>query len=145
MSLYQAITIKASPAEIWPYLADASLLQLWLMPTVGFAPMPGTAFVFKSECEGRQTRIECRVVTVVVNQELAFTWQDLDLALDSVVSIKLTACAQGTLVELKQNGWSTQPAAAERQHADTWAECLTELQTSVLLSTESVAGVGYPE
>ncbi len=106
-------TFPHAPEVIWKVLSDGALMARWLMPPTGFAPVVGQAFTFTTTPAGAwDGTISCKVLEVVVNRRLAFSWRGGDdgnvgygSKLDTIVTFTLTPVAQGTEILLVHSGF----------------------------------------
>ena len=93
------------PAKLWRALTEPHLIAEWLMQT-DFAPVVGHAFHLHGTWGGT---LDCKVLTVVPERELAYTWDfanpDPALDLRSTVTFTLTPTATGTRLRMEQAGF----------------------------------------
>ncbi len=96
------------PAAVWRVLTETRLLDAWLMPSEGFAPVVGTRFVFRAEPVPRTNfsgLIECEVLEVEPGSRLTISWTSRGTALDSVVTWDLVPEGRGTRLLLTHSGF----------------------------------------
>lgn len=95
--------IAHPPEKIWRALTQPHLIEEWLMQN-DFQPAVGHRFKLKREPKPDVNLvIECQVVTVEPNRELAYTWGAYDLA--SVVTWTLTPTSTGTRLRMEHSGF----------------------------------------
>ncbi|MCY1667386.1 SRPBCC family protein [Rhizobium sp. SL86] len=100
-------------AVIWKALTDGDLISRFLMPPIGFAPVPGTRFTFQTKPAGEwDGTIHCQVLEVVPNQRLTYSWKGghegnagYGSPLDTVVTWTLSPTANGTRLSLVHSGF----------------------------------------
>lgn len=94
-------------------MTDGDLISRFLMPPIGFAPVPGTCFTFQTKpAEEWDGTIHCQVLEVVPNQRLTYSWKGghegnvgYGSPLDTVVTWTLSATANGTRLSLVHSGF----------------------------------------
>ena len=104
-----------TPETIWRALTDGELIARWLMAPTGFAAVPGTRFTFQTKPAGAWDGvIHCRVLEVIPNERLAYSWQGgaegnvgYGAPLDTVVTFALTRVQDGTRLRLVHAGFVT--------------------------------------
>jgi uncharacterized protein YndB with AHSA1/START domain len=103
-----------APETIWRALTRDELIARWLrMPTIGFEPVVGRRFTFKTTPAGAWDGvIHCQVLEVTPNQRLAHTWKGghagnvgYGAELDTVVSWTLSRAGDGTRVRMVHAGF----------------------------------------
>lgn len=102
-----------APETIWKALTSSALIARWIMEPSGFAPVEGTRFTFRTTPAGAwDGTIHCRVLEVIPNQSLAYSWKGGDdgntgygSRLDTVVTWTLSRTANGTRVRLVHSGF----------------------------------------
>jgi uncharacterized protein YndB with AHSA1/START domain len=96
------------PAKVWRVLAEPELLDSWLMPSEGFAPVVGTRFTFRTDPVPRTAfsgLIECEVLDAEPERLLRISWCSPGTSLDSVVTWRLEPEGSGTRLLLTQTGF----------------------------------------
>lgn len=92
------------PEKVWRALTIPALLEEWLLPVIGFAPEPGTAFTFKTDPQpGWDGTVDCRVLDVEPKKSMRFRWVVGDI--DTVVALTLRPTDAGTCLEVVQSGF----------------------------------------
>jgi len=67
-SIVVEVVFPHAAAVIWKALTDGDLISRFLMPPIGFAPVPGTRFTFQTKPAGEwDGTIHCQVLEVVPN------------------------------------------------------------------------------
>jgi uncharacterized protein YndB with AHSA1/START domain len=124
------ITIKASPATIFPYLVDPDLFIQWMGTEVTIDARPGGQF--RALCSGTHPGAG-EFLEVVANEKVVFTfgWDEPDHPIpagSTEVEITLTPVGNDTLVRLVQRGL---PADAVSDHEHGWNYYLGRLDKVV--------------
>ncbi len=99
---------------LWKTLTDGALMIRWLrMPSAGFEARVGCDFTFKTSPAGAwDGLIRCRVLEVVAQERLAFSWTGGDdgnvgygSRLETVVTWTLSSAPGGTRLRLVHSGF----------------------------------------
>ena len=110
----QQVEIDALPADVWRHLTDRAGLSRWLMPTDDFEARPGHAFTFHTvpvgDVGGWDGVVRCRVLEVIDERRLSWTWTSNALRVETVVVITLDDLGGRTLVTVDHSGWEGLPA-----------------------------------
>lgn len=64
------------PEAVWRALADATVLEQWLMPSIGFEARAGTSFLFTIPTEP-PAEVACEVLTATPHEAMSWSWMDL--------------------------------------------------------------------
>jgi len=102
-----------APEAIWKTLTTGDLIGRWLMTPSGFEPVEGNRFTFQTTPAGEwDGTIHCRIVELVTNERLAYTWRGghegnagYGSPLDTVVTWTLSRVAGGTRLRLVHSGF----------------------------------------
>lgn len=103
-----------APERLWKVLTDSALVATWMpMEPTGFAPVAGTEFTYRTTPAGAwDGTIHCRVLEVIANECLAYSWRGGDegnvgygAPLDTVVTYTLEPVAEGTRLRLVHSGF----------------------------------------
>jgi len=102
-----------APETIWKTLTTGDLIGRWLMTPSGFEPVEGNRFTFQTTPAGEwDGTIHCRIVELVTNERLAYTWRGghegnagYGSPLDTVVTWTLSRVAGGTRLRLVHSGF----------------------------------------
>lgn len=98
---------------VWQALTDGALIARWLMDPIGFQPVVGNRFTFKTKPAGVwDGTIRCEVLVVEPMQCLAYAWRGGDDSnvgygslLDTVVTWTLLPVEGGTRVRIVHSGF----------------------------------------
>jgi uncharacterized protein YndB with AHSA1/START domain len=95
------------PERLWRALTQPHLIEEWLMKN-DFQPKVGHSFRLNAQPQpGWNGVIDCKVLVVEPLKTLSYTWASGqgDLAIDSTVTLWLTATEAGTLLRMEQTGF----------------------------------------
>lgn len=115
--LTASVRIAASPAAVFPYFTDSSLIVQWLGEWADLAPEPGGSFAL----DLGSVPVRGEYVEIDPPHRVVFTWgvagrDDLPPG-STTVEIRLTADGPDTLVELFHHDL---PADAFDSHLEGW-------------------------
>jgi uncharacterized protein YndB with AHSA1/START domain len=104
-----------APEVIWKTLTTGDLIARWLMAPLGFEPVQGRHFTFKSTPAGEwDGTIRCQILEVVNNERLAYSWASghegnagYGAPLNTLVTWSLSRVGQGTRLRLVHSGFVT--------------------------------------
>ncbi|WP_405137655.1 SRPBCC domain-containing protein [Nocardia sp. NBC_01388] len=100
-----------SPEAVWHALTEPTLVERWLMPSIGFVPAIGTHFIFAVPSGRNATQptdeIACEVLMARPAEQLTITWVDLraDYPARWVVDFTIQPQGRGTRLLLTQTGF----------------------------------------
>lgn len=105
-------TFTQTPEEVWQYLTNPDLIELWLMKS-DFKPELGHKFRFVGGCnhDGQEEReaASCEVLEIVPNSRLVYSWQTNSLTdgkpYTSTVTWTLKPRQNGTDLQLLHTGF----------------------------------------
>lgn len=103
-----------TPETLWKVLTSGELMNRWLMPQVGFAPVKGNNFTLHTKPDGDWDGvIRCQVLEVTPNKRLVHTWKSGHQSsagyvsrLDTIVAWTLTRNDGGTQLRLVHSGFA---------------------------------------
>lgn len=104
------------PERVWRALAEPGELAQWLMPSAGFAAVPGRRFTMSCEPFGV---IDAEVVAADPPRLLSLRWVNPAFG-STVVTFELSAVTDGTLLRMEHGGWTDSAAAARDQFDSGW-------------------------
>ena len=98
---------------IWSALTSGELMVRWMMAPSGFEPREGSSFTFQTKPAGKWDGvIHCRVLEVLPNRRLAYSWEGGHEAnvgygskLNTLVTWTLVEEAGGTRLSLVHSGF----------------------------------------
>lgn len=127
-----------SPREVWEYLTNPDLIELWLMKT-NFKPIKGYKFQFTftpKEGSKYDGKVDCEVLEIIPFTKLTYSWNghtaDKSRTFNSRVEWTLTSKDNGTELQLQHSGFMVLEDVIN--HTSGWNACLKrfeELITSV--------------
>lgn len=122
--IQKKITVNAEVSKVWRALTEPALLEKWLMMTTTFLPQKGKEFTFKADpTEVWDGIFNCKVMEVVENKKLVYTWNAGFLNTDTLVTISLKEIGNKTEIILVHSGWENVAAGADeskKAHDEGW-------------------------
>ncbi|MCW4351972.1 SRPBCC domain-containing protein [Hoyosella sp. YIM 151337] len=121
------------PEVVWRALTDSTLLEQWLLPSVGFDSLQaGTAFIFLLPSDP-PAEIACEILQVLPGQAMTWSWTDMRGPSPSrwKVSWAIQPQGHGTRLLLVNSGFDV---AEKRQRMQRnvmergWREVLSKLE-----------------
>jgi uncharacterized protein YndB with AHSA1/START domain len=126
---------NAPVARVWKALTDVNQMREWYFDLKKFKPQVGFDFEFVVEHEGNSYHHLCRVVEVIPEKKIAYTWRYKDEPGDSLVTIELSPDGEKTRLKLTHTGIETfprTPAYARKNFEQGWTTIIgTELKQFV--------------
>ncbi len=101
--------MNAPVNRVWQALTQAEQIRRWSFPVSDFQPVVGFEFEFSGGKDGRSYRHQCRVMDVIVEKRLTYSWRYAGHAGNSVVSVELFAEGERTRVRLTHAGLESFP------------------------------------
>ncbi|MES1177969.1 MAG: SRPBCC domain-containing protein [Myxococcales bacterium] len=129
-----------APEKLWRALTDGALMARWMMTPIGFQPVVGTHFTFKTTPAGAwDGTIRCQVLEVVTNERLAYAWKGghesnvgYGSPLETRVTWTLTKADGGTRLRLVHSGFVLPTnEVAYKNMGDGWKKVVRNLETVV--------------
>ncbi|HWB25142.1 MAG TPA: SRPBCC domain-containing protein [Chitinophagaceae bacterium] len=116
------------PEEVWEYLTNPELLELWLMKS-DFQPVPGHKFhfVYLPKIDSNYNgAVNCEVLEVNPVSKLSYSWETTtrngSRKLNSIVIWTLAAKENGTELHLRHTGFTLSEDVSA--HSTGWNTCL---------------------
>ncbi len=102
-----------APEAIWKVLTTGDLIGRWLMEPVGFEPVKGKSFTYRTKPAGPwDGTIHCQVLEAIPNERLVYSWKGghegnvgYGAPLDTVVTFTLSRVQGGTRLPLVHSGF----------------------------------------
>jgi uncharacterized protein YndB with AHSA1/START domain len=102
-----------APEIIWKTLTTGALIGRWLMAPVGFEPVTGNRFTYRTKPAGAwDGTIHCEVLEAIPNERLVYSWKGGDAGnvgygapLNTIVTFTLSKVADGTRLRLVHSGF----------------------------------------
>jgi uncharacterized protein YndB with AHSA1/START domain len=130
-------TLNAPAAKVWKALTDVDQMREWYFDLKEFKPEVGFEFEFVVEHEGNHYHHLCRVVEVIPEKKIAYTWRYKGEPGDSLVTFELFPDGTKTRLKLTHTGIETfprTPAYAQKNFEAGWTAIATELEQFVTKS-----------
>jgi uncharacterized protein YndB with AHSA1/START domain len=102
-------TIDAPVALVWRAITTREDIHRWLFDFIGFKPQPGTDFEFTVVHEGNTFHHLCKVIEVVAQKKIPYSWRYDGHEGDSLVTFELFAEGTKTKFKLTHEGLETFP------------------------------------
>ncbi|MBX3049139.1 MAG: SRPBCC domain-containing protein [Anaerolineales bacterium] len=143
LRIHFEIEINAPPAKVWAKMATLEGMHQWLARNLVFEHQVGGRFEMKGNLPGEGPyRFTGEVVTLMPEQELAFTWkhdpeEGEAWPVSTLVTLRLTPTDRGTRVTLTHTGFEELGTAlgkgAYEGHIQGWtmSENLSDLKAAV--------------
>ena len=109
------------PEKIWRALTQPHLIEAWLMKN-DFKPVLDHRFALRADWGA----VDCRVVEMVPQQTLAYTWEAHGLK--SVVTWTLTPSSTGSHLRMEQSGFRPDQRQAYQGATIGWSRFLANLE-----------------
>jgi len=116
-------TLNAPVARVWKALTDIDQMREWYFDLKEFKPEVGFEFEFIVEHEGNSYHHLCRVIEVIPERKIAYTWRYKDEQGDSLVTFQLSPEGEKTRLKLTHTGIETfprTPAYARKNFENGW-------------------------
>ena len=128
-------TLNAPIARVWKALTDVDQMRQWYFDLKEFTPQVGFEFEFVVEHEGNRYHHLCKVVEIVPEKKIAYSWRYKGEPGDSLVTFELFAEDNKTHLKLTHRGIETFPktsAYARKNFEAGWKSIIgTELKQFV--------------
>ena len=111
-------TYNATVATVWKAITDNNEMKKWYFDIAAFKPEPGFEFQFTGQGkEGEKYVHLCKVIEVVKEKKLTYSWRYDGFEGNSLVTFELCAQGNGTKLILTHTGLETFPATANNAFA----------------------------
>ena len=120
-------TLNAQVARVWKALTDADEMRAWYFDLKKFKPEVGFEFEFTVEHEGTKYHHLCKIMEVIPQKKIAYTWRYAGEEGDSLVTFELFADGDKTRLKLTHEGLETfpkLPAYARTNFEKGWTEII---------------------
>jgi uncharacterized protein YndB with AHSA1/START domain len=104
-------TLNASPERVWQAISNREHMKKWYFDLASFEPVPGFEFEFTAGEKGKEYLHKCRVVEVIPNKKLSYTWSYEGYTGNSLVTFELFPEGKQTRLRLTHEGLETFPAS----------------------------------
>jgi uncharacterized protein YndB with AHSA1/START domain len=130
-------TFDAPTAKVWTALTNADEMRRWYFDLKEFKPQTGFEFQFIVEHEGNTYDHRCKVVEVIPQKKISYTWRYEDHEGDSLVTFELFDEDNKTKLKLTHEGLDTfpnSPAFARKNFERGWTSLIGESLKEFLAS-----------
>lgn len=105
-------TYDAPVETVWKAITDKEQMKKWYFDMPAFKPEPGTAFEFTAGAkDGKKYRHLCRVVDVIPEKKISYTWRYDGYEGNSLVVFELTPLGGKTMLRLTHSGLDSFPSS----------------------------------
>jgi uncharacterized protein YndB with AHSA1/START domain len=102
-------TYNVPASKVWKAITDRNQMKLWYFDIAEFRPEVGFEFEFSGENEGRRFLHLCKVIEVVPEEKLSYSWRYDGYEGNSVVTFELFSDGDKTRLRLTHEGLETFP------------------------------------
>jgi uncharacterized protein YndB with AHSA1/START domain len=116
-------TLNAPVARVWKALTDIDQMREWYFDLKEFKPEVGFEFEFIVEHQGNSYHHLCRLIEVIPERKIAYTWRYKGEQGDSLVTFQLSPEGERTRLKLTHTGIETfprTPAYARKNFENGW-------------------------
>ena len=120
-------TFAAPVARVWKALTDVGEMKQWYFDLEEFKPEVGFEFEFIVEHEGMTYHHLCKIIEVIPQKKLAYTWRYKGHEGDSLVTLELFANGDKTRLRLTHEGLETfpkTPSFARKNFMEGWTQII---------------------
>jgi uncharacterized protein YndB with AHSA1/START domain len=121
-------TFNAPVERVWSALTDVEQMRQWYFDLKEFKPDVGFEFEFVVEHEGTTYHHLCKIMEVIPEKKIAYTWRYKGEPGDSLVTFDLSAEGGKTRVKLTHSGIETfpkTPAYARKNFEAGWTAIIS--------------------
>jgi len=134
-SVVKEIIINAPVSRVWSALTEKEQIGKWLMPTSDFTPEAGTTFNMLGKNKGVEYPHICRVVEIIPEKKLVYTWAVKNLLCDTLVTYELADDDGNTKLTLTHSGWDkvtlAEPGTQREDYNNGWEHVIPGLKKYV--------------
>ncbi len=120
-------TFAAPVARVWKALTDVGEMKQWYFDLKEFKPEVGFEFEFTVEHKGMTYHHLCKIIEVIPQKKLAYTWRYKGHEGDSLVTLELFANGDKTRLRLTHEGLETfpkTPSFARKNFMEGWTQII---------------------
>ncbi len=100
---------NAPVSKVWQALTVPEQMKQWYFDIPYFKPMVDFEFSFIGENEGRKFTHLCKIIEVIDERKLSYSWRYKDYVGTSIVNFELSEEGMGTKLRLVHEGLETFP------------------------------------
>ena len=105
--IVKEVTIDAAISKVWKAITDKDDMRQWYFDIDEFRPEVGFEFYFSPEMDGKKWLHLCRIVEVIFEKKLSYSWRYDGYGGDSLVTFELYKEGEGTRLKLTHEGIET--------------------------------------
>jgi uncharacterized protein YndB with AHSA1/START domain len=102
-------TYNAPIEKVWKAITDKDLMKQWYFDIAAFKPEVGFEFTFNGGSEEKTYTHLCKVLEVIPNKKISYSWRYKDYEGNSVVTFELFDEGDKTRLKLTHTGLETFP------------------------------------
>ena len=106
-------TYNAPVNKVWKAITDRDLMQQWYFNIAAFKPEVGFEFTFDGGSKEKTYTHLCKILEVIPNKKLSYTWRYKDYEGNSVVTFELFDEGEKTRLKLTHTGLETFPQVSK--------------------------------
>lgn len=115
-------TYNAPVERVWKALTDKQQMKQWYFDLSEFKPEVGFEFTFDGGSEEKTYKHLCKVLEVIPNKKLSYSWRYKDYEGNSVVSWELFDEGDKTRLRLTHTGLETFPQVSKDFARESFAQ-----------------------
>ena len=120
-------TFAAPVARVWKALTDVGEMKQWYFDLKEFKPEVGFEFEFIVEHKGMTYHHLCKIIEVIPQKKIAYTWRYKGHEGNSLVTFELFADGNKTQLKLTHEGLETfpkTPSFARKNFMEGWTQII---------------------
>jgi len=106
-------TYNAPVEKVWKAITDRDLMQQWYFNIAAFKPEVGFEFTFDGGSKEKTYTHLCKILEVIPNKKLSYSWRYKDYEGYSVVTFELFDEGEKTRLKLTHTGLETFPQVSK--------------------------------
>ncbi len=106
-------TYNAPVNKVWKAITDRDLMQQWYFNIAAFKPEVGFEFTFDGGSKEKTYTHLCKILEVIPNKKLSYSWRYKDYEGNSVVTFELFDEGEKTRLKLTHTGLETFPQVSK--------------------------------
>jgi uncharacterized protein YndB with AHSA1/START domain len=131
--------LNAPVEKVWHAITDRKSMKQWYFDIAEFKPEVGFEFQFDGSNEDKTYTHLCKIIEVVPNRKLKYSWRYKDYEGNSFVTFELFPEGDKTRVKLTHDGLETFPPIADFRRGNFemgWNEIIGKLLPDFLAGTQ---------
>ena len=105
--IIKEIIINASVEKVWKAITDKDEMKQWYFDIAEFKPEAGFEFTFSPEMDGKKWLHLCKIVEVIYEKKISYSWRYDGYVGDSLVTFELYREGDRTKLRLTHEGIET--------------------------------------